>query len=93
MKKNMTSNITIIIKSFWIKNLYSYYFNREEFIEEKTEVFNRKDTTCSDEEYGPGEALAVEEFTEMKDKINVVDNTFGIYIKYCLNWIDLCLFY
>lgn len=51
---------------------------REVFVKEKTEPFERKDTTCSDEEYGPGEALAVEEFTEMKDKINVIDNKFGI---------------
>jgi len=51
------------------------------FIKEKTELFERKDTTCSDEEYGPGEALAVEEFTEIKDKINVIDNKFGIYLK------------
>lgn len=66
-----------------------YYLNgffytrtyREEFIKEKTESIDRKDTTCSDEEYGPGEALAVEEFTEMKDKINVIDNKFGIYLK------------
>jgi len=56
------------------------YFNREAFIKEKTEQFDRKDTTCSDEEYGPGEALAVEEFTEMKDKINVIDNKFGRYL-------------
>lgn len=49
------------------------------FKKEKTESSDRKDTTCSDEEYGPGEALAVEEFTEMKDKINVIDHKFGIY--------------
>lgn len=55
------------------------FFNREEFVKEKTEINDRKDTICSDEEYGPGEALAVEEFTEMKDKINVIDNKFGIY--------------
>lgn len=57
------------------------YYNREEFIKEKICTFDKKDTTCSDEEYGPGEALAVEEFTEMKDKINVIDNKFGIYFK------------
>lgn len=55
--------------------------NREVFIKEKTELFDKKDITCSDEEYGPGEALAVEEFTEMKDKINVIDNKFGIFLK------------
>lgn len=49
-------------------------------MKEKTEQFDRKDT-YSDEEYGPGEALAVEEFTEMKDKINVIDNKFGICLK------------
>jgi len=59
-------------------NISFVFFNREEFVKEKTEQFDRKDTTCSDEEYGPGEALAVEEFTEMKDKINVIDNKFGI---------------
>lgn len=53
------------------------YFIRAAFIKEKTEPLDKKDTTCSDEEYGPGEALAVEEFTEMKDKINVIDNKFG----------------
>lgn len=55
------------------------------FAKEKTELFDKKDTSaCSDEEYGPGEALAVEEFTEMKDKINVIDNKFGIYFKIIL---------
>ncbi|XP_060879396.1 putative leucine-rich repeat-containing protein DDB_G0290503 isoform X2 [Metopolophium dirhodum] len=56
---------------------YEEKHDKEEFVKEKTEQFDRKDTTCSDEEYGPGEALAVEEFTEMKDKINVIDNKFA----------------
>ncbi|XP_060837368.1 uncharacterized protein LOC132919643 isoform X3 [Rhopalosiphum padi] len=55
---------------------YEEKHDKEEFVKEKTEPFDRKDT-CSDEEYGPGEALAVEEFTEMKDKINVIDNKFA----------------
>lgn len=46
-------------------------------MKEKTETFDKRDTTCSDEEYGPGETLAVEEFTEIKDKINVIDHKFG----------------
>ncbi|XP_022161228.1 putative leucine-rich repeat-containing protein DDB_G0290503 isoform X1 [Myzus persicae] len=56
---------------------YEEKHDKEEFVKEKTEQFDKKDTTCSDEEYGPGEALAVEEFTEMKDKINVIDNKFA----------------
>lgn len=65
---------------YYKNSLFLLYFNREEFVKEKTEQFDRKDT-YSDEEYGPGEALAVEEFTEMKDKINVIDNKFGICLK------------
>ncbi|VVC37267.1 Hypothetical protein CINCED_3A008166 [Cinara cedri] len=56
---------------------YEEKHDKEEFIKENTCIFDKKDTTCSDEEYGPGEALAVEEFTEMKDKINVIDNKFA----------------
>lgn len=66
------------------KKISFVFFNREEFVKEKTEQYDRKDITYSDEEYGPGEALAVEEFTEMKDKINVIDNKFGICIKFCI---------
>ncbi|XP_025420940.1 uncharacterized protein LOC112691041 isoform X3 [Sipha flava] len=56
---------------------YEEKHDKEVSIKEKTEIMDKKDTTCSDEEYGPGEALAVEEFTEMKDKINVIDNKFA----------------
>ncbi|XP_050430623.1 uncharacterized protein LOC126839373 isoform X2 [Adelges cooleyi] len=56
---------------------YEEKHDKEEFIKEKTEIIEQVDTPCSDEEYGPGEALAVEEFTEMKDKMNVVDNKFA----------------
>ncbi|XP_050531718.1 uncharacterized protein LOC126900223 isoform X3 [Daktulosphaira vitifoliae] len=56
---------------------YEEKHDKEEFVKEKTEIAERIETICSDEEYGPGEALAVEEFTEMKDKMNVVDNKFA----------------
>lgn len=58
------------------------YFGREKLIEQNTESYAAEDTLSC--EYGFGEALAIEEFKEIKDKLHVIDETFGICLKLCI---------